>query len=141
SVETLRSNISSTQTQLTAVLHQIRKLESYPPHPQPRSETPTLQAASLSSAPDNQQRLSLSGSESSSSTTTTTTDRNTGTCNEVEAEAAMHHANVIFARHISLLKEYNEIKDVAMGMLSLIAEKEGRRLVEIMEERGLSEKD
>lgn len=49
----------------------------------------------------------------------------------------LHHAQGIFDRHIVLLKKYNEIKDVAMGMLSLIADKEGKRLAEVMQERGL----
>ncbi|KAJ9603300.1 hypothetical protein H2200_012078 [Cladophialophora chaetospira] len=56
-------------------------------------------------------------------------------------KAALAHAQVIANSNISLLKRYNEIKDVAMGMLSLIAEKEGKRLAEVMEERGISEKD
>ena len=56
-------------------------------------------------------------------------------------KAALEHAQVIANRNISLLKRYNEIKDIAMGMLSLIAEKEGKRLAEVMEERGVGEKD
>ncbi|KAK4943298.1 hypothetical protein LTR10_017141 [Elasticomyces elasticus] len=56
-------------------------------------------------------------------------------------QAALAYSNHVFSRHISLLKKYNEIKDITQGMLSIIAEIEGRRLAEIMEEYGLDEKD
>lgn len=56
-------------------------------------------------------------------------------------KAALSHAQSITTKHVSLLTRYNEIKDVALGMLSLIADKEGRRLAEVMDERGVSEKD
>ena len=61
--------------------------------------------------------------------------------NQDQEKAALKHAHAIINKHISMLKQYNEIKDIAMGMLSLIAEKEGKRLVEVMEERGINEKD
>jgi hypothetical protein len=56
-------------------------------------------------------------------------------------EAALAFADDVFARRIARLKEYNELKDIAMGMLSTIADKEGRRLAEVMEERGVDEND
>jgi hypothetical protein len=54
---------------------------------------------------------------------------------------ALGHAQSVVNKYISRLKQYNEIKDIAMGMLSLIAEKRGERLADIMDDRGISEKD
>lgn len=120
SIGTLRSNIASTKQQLSTVLQQICKLDSY----SSRSDM-TTPSASLS-------RENQTGGAKSPPPTV---------CNDIDVEAALDHANAIVSRHISLLKEYNDIKDIAMGMLSLIADKEGRRLVEVMEERELSEQD
>jgi hypothetical protein len=58
-----------------------------------------------------------------------------------DRQQLLNDAQGIFDRHIVLLKKYNEIKDVAMGMLSLIAEREGKRLAEVMQERGLGGDD
>ncbi|KAJ5728064.1 DNA repair protein SWI5 [Penicillium malachiteum] len=44
-------------------------------------------------------------------------------------------------RHIRLLHEYNEIKDVAQGLMGLIADAKGVRVVEIHKEYGVNEKD
>lgn len=44
-------------------------------------------------------------------------------------------------RHIRLLHEYNEIKDVALGLMGLIAEARGVRLVEVQREYGVKEQD
>jgi len=101
SIETMKSNISTTESQLSTKLHQITQLNCFP------APSPDEQAA-------NQQTID---------------------------KAALQHAQTIITKHISLMKRYNEIKDIAMGMLSLIAEKEGKRLAEVMEERGISEKD
>ena len=61
--------------------------------------------------------------------------------NEMKEITALGHAQSIINKHISLLKRYNNIKDIALKMLDLIAEKEGKRLAEVMEERSVSEKD
>ena len=42
-------------------------------------------------------------------------------------------------RHIDLLHEFNEVKDVAMGLLGMVAENRGVRLQDIMEGMWLSE--
>jgi hypothetical protein len=55
--------------------------------------------------------------------------------------AVVAHAKTIVNDHIAKLNRYNEIKDIALGLLNLIAEREGRRLADVMEERGLSETD
>lgn len=44
-------------------------------------------------------------------------------------------------RHIRLLHEYNEIKDVGQGLMGMIADTKGVRVVEIHKEYGVSEKD
>ena len=111
SVQTLRSKIAETESQLSDTLRQISELPSFPPQAEP---TPTSS------------RLQIRGGEIE------LTDND---------QAALAYSNQVFSRHISLLKKYNEIKDITQGMLSIIAEKEGRRLAEIMEEYGLDEKD
>ncbi|KAJ5756985.1 uncharacterized protein N7511_007167 [Penicillium nucicola] len=44
-------------------------------------------------------------------------------------------------RHIRLLHDYNEIKDVGQGLMGLIAEERGVRQVEVEREFGVEEKD
>ncbi|KAJ5263809.1 hypothetical protein N7478_011414 [Penicillium angulare] len=44
-------------------------------------------------------------------------------------------------RHIHLLHEYNEIKDVAQGLMGMIADTKGVRVVEIHKEYGVGGKD
>ncbi|KAL4819491.1 Swi5-domain-containing protein [Aspergillus spinulosporus] len=44
-------------------------------------------------------------------------------------------------RHIQLLHEYNEIKDIGQGLMGLIADARGVRQVEVQKEFGLSLKD
>ncbi|PGH10122.1 hypothetical protein AJ80_07572 [Polytolypa hystricis UAMH7299] len=50
-------------------------------------------------------------------------------------------ASAIVQRHIRLLHEYNEIKDIGMGLLSLIADARGVRYVDVQKEFGVGEKD
>jgi DNA repair protein Swi5/Sae3 len=44
-------------------------------------------------------------------------------------------------RHIRLLHEYNEIKDVGQGLMGLIAEGRGVRQIEVEREFGVGDKD
>ncbi|OOQ87640.1 Mating-type switching protein swi5 [Penicillium brasilianum] len=44
-------------------------------------------------------------------------------------------------RHIRLLHEYNEIKDIAQGLMGLIAEARGVRQVDVQREYGVKEQD
>ncbi|KAI9374168.1 DUF1337 domain protein [Aspergillus egyptiacus] len=44
-------------------------------------------------------------------------------------------------RHIRLLHEYNEIKDIGQGLMGLIADARGVRQVDVQKEFGLDEKD
>jgi hypothetical protein len=50
-------------------------------------------------------------------------------------------ANKIVKDHIKLLHEYNELKDVGQGLMGLIADQRGVRIVEVNEEFGIGEED
>jgi len=58
-----------------------------------------------------------------------------------QLQLQVNHAEAILARHIRLLHQYNAIKDIGLGLMGLIADKEGKRLKDVMEERGVGEKD
>lgn len=74
---------------------------------------------------------------SSSSPTTVPNSSSNGTP-DLET---LSHARDIVRNHIALLHRYNEIKDVGMGLLSLLADRDGRRLGEVMELFGVDERD
>ncbi|KAK5037258.1 hypothetical protein LTR13_005064 [Exophiala sideris] len=111
SVQALKSKIAEKEAQLSDTLSQISELPSFATQAEPAPTSSDLQ---------------YRGGEIE------LTDND---------QAALAYSNHVFSRHISLLKKYNEIKDITQGMLSIIAEIEGRRLAEIMEEYGLDEKD
>jgi hypothetical protein len=50
-------------------------------------------------------------------------------------------ANKIVKDHIKLLHEYNELKDVGQGLMGLIADQRGVRIVEVQEEFGIEAND
>jgi len=50
-------------------------------------------------------------------------------------------AQKIVKKHIKLLHEYNEIKDIGQGLMGLIADQRGARIVEVQEEFGIDSKD
>lgn len=56
-------------------------------------------------------------------------------------EQVMGAANKIVKKHIKLLHEYNEIKDVGQGLMGLIADQRGVRIIEVQDEFGIGEKD
>jgi hypothetical protein len=53
----------------------------------------------------------------------------------------MAAANKIVKEHIKLLHEYNELKDVGQGLMGLIADQRGVRIVEVQEEFGIEAQD
>lgn len=53
----------------------------------------------------------------------------------------MAAANKIVKEHIKLLHEYNELKDVGQGLMGLIADQRGVRIVEVQEEFGIDAQD
>jgi hypothetical protein len=58
----------------------------------------------------------------------------------IESEV-MAAANKIVKDHIKLLHEYNELKDVGQGLMGLIADQRGVRIVEVQDEFGIDAKD
>lgn len=55
--------------------------------------------------------------------------------------AVLGAAKDIIAQHIKLLHTYNEIKDIGQGLMGLIADARGVRIVEVQEEFGIGAKD
>lgn len=53
----------------------------------------------------------------------------------------MTAANKIVKEHIKLLHEYNELKDVGQGLMGLIADQRGVRIVEVQNEFGIDAND
>lgn len=49
--------------------------------------------------------------------------------------------NTTVRRHIHLLHEYNDIKDVALGLLNMIAEDRRVRLIEVHKDYGVGADD
>jgi hypothetical protein len=63
---------------------------------------------------------------------------NDGEPTEADLMAAV---NKIVKDHIKLLHEYNELKDVGQGLMGLIAEQRGVRIVEVQDEFGIDAND
>lgn len=53
----------------------------------------------------------------------------------------MAAANKIVRDHIKLLHEYNELKDVGQGLMGLIADQRGVRIIEVQDEFGIDAQD
>lgn len=65
-----------------------------------------------------------------------------GTASQVtsaEMQIALSDARASRAEHIKLLGRYNDIKDVAQGLMGLIAEQRGCRVKDVMEELGVAD--
>ncbi|KAF2718374.1 hypothetical protein K431DRAFT_207710, partial [Polychaeton citri CBS 116435] len=58
-----------------------------------------------------------------------------------KSEQAMKTANGIVKEHITMLHRYNEIKDIAQGVMGMIAERKGARMADVMEDFGMTSKD
>ncbi|KAJ5693407.1 Swi5-domain-containing protein [Penicillium macrosclerotiorum] len=52
-----------------------------------------------------------------------------------------HDPSKTVKRHIHLLHEYNEVKDVAQGLMGLIAEAQGVQCADVQREYGVREQD
>jgi len=59
--------------------------------------------------------------------------------NQREIDSALRTARAIMKEHIALIQRYNEIKDIGQGLLGLIAEQRGCRIVDVMEELGVED--
>lgn len=58
-----------------------------------------------------------------------------------DVDVALNHANATLKRHIKLLHSYNEIKDIGTGIIGIIADQRGVRIVDVMEEMGVCDGD
>lgn len=58
-----------------------------------------------------------------------------------KTKSAMSTANASIKEHIALLHKYNEIKDIAQGLMGMIAEGRGVRMKDVMDDFGVEEKD
>ncbi|KAF2861860.1 hypothetical protein K470DRAFT_256407 [Piedraia hortae CBS 480.64] len=47
-------------------------------------------------------------------------------------DEVVERANAVIKDHIARLKKYNEIKDIAQGLIGLIAEQRGVRIADVM---------
>lgn len=56
-------------------------------------------------------------------------------------KSALASAHARIKEHIALLHKYNEIKDIGQGLMGLIADQRGVRVVEVMESFEMNEKD
>lgn len=57
------------------------------------------------------------------------------------SEEAGAHPEAVVQRHIKLLHQYNEIRDIGLGLLGMIAETRGDRLVDVQQQFGVTERD
>jgi hypothetical protein len=73
-------------------------------------------------------------------TATSNADLSEGEDEPTDADI-MAAANKIVKDHIKLLHEYNELKDVGQGLMGLIADQRGVRIVEVQEEFGIEASD
>ncbi|KAI5364699.1 putative DNA repair protein, Swi5 [Septoria linicola] len=60
---------------------------------------------------------------------------------EQKSKQALATANGVIKEHILLLHDYNEIKDIGLGLMGLVADKRGVRQKVIMEDFGITDKD
>lgn len=60
---------------------------------------------------------------------------------EEKEKHAMQTANATIKEHIALLHKYNEIKDIGLGLMGLVAESRGVRQGVVMEEYGMTKED
>jgi hypothetical protein len=88
--------------------------------------------ASLAALPKVQDLIAAHESEDESSQASTSEPT------DAEVTAA---ANKLVKAHIKLLHEYNETKDVGQGLMGLIADQRGVRIVEVQDEFGLDSND
>lgn len=58
-----------------------------------------------------------------------------------QADHSRNDPSETVKRHIRLLHEYNEIKDIAQGLMGLIAEAREVRHVDVQREYGVKEQD
>ncbi|KAK2778686.1 hypothetical protein FQN53_001714 [Emmonsiellopsis sp. PD_33] len=85
---------------------------------------------------DAREKLNTSSSSHSHSQS-----QSTPATNKTPSPLPPKDATAIVQRHIRLLHEYNEIKDVGQGLMGLIAEARGVRYVDVQKGFGIAERD
>ncbi len=60
---------------------------------------------------------------------------------EAQQEQAMGQAKKRVTKHIRLLHQYNSIRDIGTGLMGLIAERKGERMVDVYQEFGVDVRD
>ena len=60
---------------------------------------------------------------------------------EQQATQALTSAHAVIKSHIALLQRYNEMKDVGLGLMGMVAESRGVRVSSVLEDYGMSDKD
>lgn len=71
----------------------------------------------------------------------TTTPSGSALTDDELLASALKSSSVVIKSHIALLHKYNEIKDIGQGLMGLIADKRDCRVVSVMEEFGVGERD
>ncbi|GAT30595.1 hypothetical protein RIB2604_03501550 [Aspergillus luchuensis] len=77
--------------------------------------------------------------QATSSTTTPASDEQIQT--QKDKKLSRNDPSTTVKRHIRLLHEYNEIKNIAQGLMGLIADARGVRQVDVQREYGLDDRD
>lgn len=118
-IDVLQSSLASTHAQLTSSLAELEPLVTQKSDKQSSEESWASTYGSATARNHQQPQYTLDAQE-------TTTLRS---------------AEAILQAHVKQLGKYNAIKDIAMSILGIIAEKEGRTLMEVMVDRGVAEDD
>ncbi|KAJ9657607.1 hypothetical protein H2201_008112 [Coniosporium apollinis] len=127
SLEATLANLTATRDTLAS---QFSALPSISPTLTFHSHAPTPTPAS----PSHRASSPPSALPSSSPSTTPQPDSDSNA-------AVLAAAKAVIKRHITLLHDYNEIRDVGLGLMGLIADARGVRIKDVQEEFGIEAKD
>lgn len=61
--------------------------------------------------------------------------------NDANVELLLKDAKARIKEHITLLHQYNEIRDIGLGLMGMISDQRGVRLRDVQEEFGVTAKD
>lgn len=56
-------------------------------------------------------------------------------------EETLSQAEATLRSHVKMLQQYNEIRDIALSLMQITAEREGKTFAQVMEEKGLDKDD
>lgn len=140
--KTMLTTLSSTQAILLATLDDLsRHLPSSGTLtlPSPRSNNTAIppETTIVAAMPELQASSSLTSAPTQHRSVTSTSPAQLST----QDNERLASASAILANHVKTLSKYNAVKDIAMDMLGILAEQQGKTMKEIMMERGISEDD